>query len=249
MESDHSCVIALPGVPAEMVFLLEQDVIPYLRRRLKLKGMIKSRILRTAGLGESQIDHRIEDLERLSNPTVGLSAHPGRVDIRITAKASSEAEADELIWGIEATLRQRLGENIYGQDQDTLEGVIAEWLRTRGEQIVTVEYGTASALAASLSPFADVYAGGQLLPSAEIDRADEILRAFATASDAKYGLGLLVLSEEPGFRLKSHILLRDELISKDRYYAGRYVYTEARAISIGLERMRRAFLKLENQHS
>jgi competence/damage-inducible protein CinA-like protein len=248
MESDHSCVIALPGVPAEMIYLLEQDVIPYLRRRLKLKGIIKSRILRTAGLGESQIDHRIEDLERLSNPTVGLSAHPGRVDIRITAKANSEAETDELIWGIEATLRQRLGENIYGQDQDTLEGVIAEWLRTRAERIVTVEHGTASALAASLSPYADVYAGGKLLPQGDIDQADEILRTFASASDAKYGLGLLVLPEEPGFRLKSHILLSDELISKDRHYAGRYVYTEARAISIGLERMRRAFLRLGNQH-
>ena len=85
-------------------------MLPYLRSRAELPAVIKSRTLRTAGLGESVIDERIGDLERMTNPTVGLAAHPGRVDIRITAKASNEMEADELLWGVEATLQQRLGD-------------------------------------------------------------------------------------------------------------------------------------------
>jgi competence/damage-inducible protein CinA-like protein len=245
MESESSSVIALPGVPAEMVYLLEENIIPYLRKRLNLRGIIKSRILRTAGMGESQIDHKIEDLERLSNPTVGLSAHPGRVDIRITAKAESEASADDLIWGVEATLRQRLGENIYGYDKDTLEDVLVDWLRQNNERIVTMEFGTASALAGSLSSFSDVYAGGKLLTQSELDQAAMILQDFAITTESQYGLCLILLQEEAGFKLTSHLLINGEMITKTRTYSGQFVYIEARAVSIALERMRRALLRLE----
>jgi len=114
-------VIALPGVPAELKHLLEVSVIPFLRKTRGLTGVIKSRLIRTAGVGESWLDERIGDLERLTNPTVGLAAHPGRVDIRITAKAASEPIADEQLAVIEATLRGRLTDRIYGIDSETLE--------------------------------------------------------------------------------------------------------------------------------
>ncbi|MES0344817.1 MAG: competence/damage-inducible protein A, partial [Anaerolineales bacterium] len=53
VETDHSVVISMPGVPAEMQHLLVNDVIPYLKQRLGLKSIIKSRIVRTSGIGES----------------------------------------------------------------------------------------------------------------------------------------------------------------------------------------------------
>ncbi len=87
IEQNQTTIISLPGVPREMEYLTENTVLPYLRGRYQLTGTIKTRVLHVAGLGESQIDEWIGDLELLGNPTVGLSAHPGLVDIRITAKA------------------------------------------------------------------------------------------------------------------------------------------------------------------
>src|SRR5690606_9826374 len=111
------CVISLPGVPRELEYLYEQRVLPYLRQRYDLRGIIKARVLHTAGVGESQVDALIDDLEQLSNPTVGLLAHAGQVDIRITAKADSLEEADRLIQHTEKIIYQRLGSEIYGADE------------------------------------------------------------------------------------------------------------------------------------
>jgi competence/damage-inducible protein CinA-like protein len=88
-ESANACIICLPGVPREMEYLTQNVVLPYLRDRFQLSGTIKARVLHVAGVGESTIDDWIGDLETSTNPTVGLLAHPGQVDIRITASAES----------------------------------------------------------------------------------------------------------------------------------------------------------------
>ena len=115
-ETDRGGVVALPGVPREMVYLLEHAVIPYLRDRYGPGGSIRVRVLHTAGAGESQIDALIGDLESLANPTVGLAAHVGRVDVRITAKAPSDAGAAELIAPVEVEVRRRLGDWVVGAE-------------------------------------------------------------------------------------------------------------------------------------
>lgn len=123
---DHEkIVICLPGVPGEMETIFSETIISLLTEKYALSQVIKPRVIHTSGIGESVIDDLIADLESNSNPTVGLSAHPGRVDIRITAKANSEVEAEELIRGVESIICQRLAGCIYGIDDDTLLQVIA----------------------------------------------------------------------------------------------------------------------------
>jgi competence/damage-inducible protein CinA-like protein len=121
VETKNCSIIALPGVPREMEHLMENEVIPYLRKRLNLRAVIKARVIHTSGVGESQIDDRIGDLEQLGNPTVGLAAHSGRVDIRITAKAETEGEAKAMIEDIEKKLQDRVGDWIFGTEKETLE--------------------------------------------------------------------------------------------------------------------------------
>src|SRR5512147_232467 len=75
------CVASLPGVPNEMEHILHESVIPYLQKRFNLDEIIKIRVLHCAGLGEGMIDEQIAEFETLSNPTVGLAAHTGVVDI------------------------------------------------------------------------------------------------------------------------------------------------------------------------
>jgi molybdopterin-biosynthesis enzyme MoeA-like protein len=121
-------IISLPGVPRELEYMLEHTVLPLLAERMGGKKVMKVRILRTCAVGESNVDRAIGDLMTLSNPTVGLAAHPGQTDVRIAAKADSEAEADALIAPVEAAVRERLGVAIYGVEKETLAEVVGRLL-------------------------------------------------------------------------------------------------------------------------
>lgn len=149
--SGLKAIIALPGVPGEMETLLADAVVPYLRERFDLRQVIKVRSLHVSGVGEGVLDERIGDLETLANPTVGLSAHSGAVSIRVTAKAETEAQADRMIAVVEADLRARLGDDLFGADEETLEGAALAAVAARTWSLVAVESGTGGALAERLS--------------------------------------------------------------------------------------------------
>ena len=144
-------VISLPGVPREMEHLLQQQVIPLLRDHYHLQGIIKAYVLHAAGVGESQVDEWIANLETQENPTVGLLAHAGQVDIRVTAKADSEQEADAMIAKTVEQIRQQVGAAIYGSNQDTLEQVVLAQLENIGKQLIIIEYGLDGLIAQKLS--------------------------------------------------------------------------------------------------
>ena len=192
-------VISLPGVPREMEFLMEQEAIPFLRQHYDLNGIIKTRLLHTAGVGESQIDDLIGDLEELSNPTVGLSAHSGQVDVRITAKADSVNAADELIDQIEIKLRDRLGDNIYGVDQETLEGIALRAINLHHWSIAVVEAGLGGILIRRLASVKGPFLGGQVLK--ETSTAEELLSltdSYRQSQGAEVGFGVSLHTETEG---------------------------------------------------
>lgn len=150
LETERGVVMTLPGVPREMKHLLENSLIPWLRGYLGETAVIRSRTLRTVGIGESQVDARIADLMTGVNPTVGLAAHSGQTDIRITAKARDETEAQTLIDPVEGELRRRLGDWIYGTGAQSIEEVIVPLLRERHASISCIEAGTSGVLAQRL---------------------------------------------------------------------------------------------------
>jgi hypothetical protein len=187
-------VFSLPGVPSEMEYLVENAVIPYLREHFNLHGMIKARLLHTAGVGESLIDELVGDLEELSNPTVGLAAHSGQVDVRITAKAGSEAEADRMIQEIESQVRSRLGKWIYGIDQETLEQVAMQALKRKGWSLCVVEAGLNGGLTGRLAAEEGAFLGGEVLASLPgPDELYERLVDYRRARLADAGLGVALI--------------------------------------------------------
>ncbi len=143
VEQDGKCVISLPGVPREMKFLMNERVVPYLREHYGLGSeIIKAKVLKTAGIGESMLDDQIgTELLEMANPTVGLAAHAGQVDVRITAKASSEPEADEMIGAVEQRIRQRIGSYIFGVDTDRIQDVLVKLLLSSGMRLSVSEIG------------------------------------------------------------------------------------------------------------
>jgi len=180
----ESVVISLPGVPNEMEYILHESVVPYLQKRFDLNEIIKIRILHCAGLGEGMIDEKIADLETLSNPTVGLAAHTGVVDIRIAAKARDEAEADIMIAKIEQEVRQRLGDVVFGADEDTLEEAVLNAVASRGWSLIGVESGLDGLLARKVPHTAS---HPDLQPASLLDA----LRLARTASNADAALGIV----------------------------------------------------------
>jgi nicotinamide-nucleotide amidase len=146
VENGEKTVISVPGVPREMEYLIENRVIPYLKEHYHILGTIKACVLHTSGVGESQVDEWIGDLETLSNPTVGLLAHPGMIDIRVTAKASSLEEADRMIGVVVGQITERLGEHIFGRDHDTLEKISQALLEHSGWKFCAAEFGMSGEL-------------------------------------------------------------------------------------------------------
>ena len=141
VESERGLVISLPGVPREMKFLMTESVVPRLLQRYEL-GVIVARTLRTAGIGESSLDDKIgKDILNERNPSVGLAAHHGAVDVRITAKAESRSSALELLDAMQARLEARIGDEIFGVDDATLEGVVWNHLRESNSTIHVTEAG------------------------------------------------------------------------------------------------------------
>ena len=182
-------VISLPGVPAEMEHILHESVIPYLQKRFGLDEVIKVRILHCAGLGEGMIDEKIADLETLSNPTVGLAAHTGVVDVRIAAKAKSESEANEMIAKVETDVRQRLGNVVFGADDDRLENVVLDMLEKRGWKLVAISSGLDDPIFRKLPNSAS-------FPDLNLDSLTQALRTTRADSQADVTLGIAVHPDE-----------------------------------------------------
>lgn len=189
VETEHNAVISLPGVPNEMEYILHESVIPYLQNRFNLDEIIKIRILHCAGLGEGMIDEKIDDLETLSNPTVGLAAHTGVVDIRIAAKARNEAEADEMIADIENQIRERLGDVVFGADEDKLETVTLTEVAKRGWTLTAIESGLDGLLARKIPHTVSI-------PNLNAASLMDTLRAARADSNADAALGVAVYLEE-----------------------------------------------------
>ena len=160
VEDERGTIITLPGVPREMRYLMVNAVIPYLQQRLGKQNVLVTRILRTVALGESHIDNTIADLETSSNPTVGLSAHPGQTDVRIVAKAPTRPEAEALVADFEAKIRRRLGAAIYASGDASLEAVIADLLQQRGATLAVAETLTQGELTRRLSAHPEAFRGG-----------------------------------------------------------------------------------------
>ncbi len=161
-------IIAMPGVPGELKPMLVDSVIPYLREQFGIAGVIRWRVLKVCGVGESSVDTAIGHLIRTGqNPTVGVLASPDAVRIRITARADSVEEAEQLIDTVDIQVRALLPGLIMGVDDETLEGVVDGLIDARGWRLALAETQTGGMLAQRLSAAdAKSFAGGHVLPSA-----------------------------------------------------------------------------------
>ncbi len=239
LEYQSHVIISLPGVPSEMKYLMEHAVIPFLRQHYDLHGIIKSRVLHTVGVGESQIDDLIGDLEALSNPTVGLAAHSGKVDVRITVKAESEDTSEKLIRPIENTLRERLGDCIYGVDQETLEEIALRSIASNNWSLTVIEAGLGGNLIRKLAAAKGPFLGGQMLT--EPPSAPELLQltdAYRQSQHADVGLGVAIHPSVSTFDVLLALITPRDKQEYKRLYGGPPEYAPIWAFNQSLDIIR-----------
>jgi nicotinamide-nucleotide amidase len=237
-------IISLPGVPREMEYLIEKVVLPYLAEYYQLKGVIKSLTLHTAGAGESQIDDLIGDLEKMQNPTVGLSAHAGQVDIRITAKAGTLAEADVMLKSVEASVRQRLGNWVYGVDGQTLQEVALQRVASLGWNLGIVEAGLNGRLTQKLASAEGPFIGGEVLTQLpEPALLKSLTRDFRSARGADIVLGVCLYPSGEKQDIQLFLITPQGEKTITRSYGGPPQLAPGWAVNLGLDWIR----KLENK--
>lgn len=149
---EDTWIFALPGVPQEMLMLLDDEVMPRLRRTAGGPAVVKSRLLRSWGMSESQVAELLDDLFQASvNPSVAFLASSGEIKVRITAKADTEEDAEALIRPLEAEVRDRLGARIFGTDGETIEAVVLRKLEQKGWRLATAESATGGLIAGRIT--------------------------------------------------------------------------------------------------
>jgi competence/damage-inducible protein CinA-like protein len=196
VERDGRAVLALPGPPRELLPMLRDHAIPWIERRFAPNAVLVTRVLRTAGAGESDLDARIADLFReQKNPSIAMLAHPGLVDVKITAKAATRDAARALIDELEPRVRERLGDCVYAEDAGTLESLAGALLQRRGWTLAVGESCTGGSLAAAVTsvPGASNYFRGGVVAYANeakcrlLDVAPDLIERYGAVSEEVAG--------------------------------------------------------------
>jgi len=170
-EENKKTIILLPGVPEELKVMVEEEVVPYFLAKIPQKEVIKSRILKVWGMGESEVERTISCImDEQLNPTVALLAKREGTCIRITAKFTP-AKVDEEIKRVENKIREKLGNYIYGVDGQTMESVVGSLLKKRGLTLSLAEScsgGLLSHRVTNVPGSSDYYLGGVVSYSNEV---------------------------------------------------------------------------------
>jgi nicotinamide-nucleotide amidase len=191
IEHEQKTIIHLPGPPHELEWMFEHSVMPYFKQRFGSQGIILSKVLRTYGIGESSLEEQIKEFILFqSNPTIALLARAGEIHIRLTAKASTEAVAADLIVDLENRLRSHIGNYIFGVDNQTLEEATANLLTARGITLSLAESCTGGLVTSRLTDVAgssnyligSIVSYSNRIKIAEVGVPDPIIKEYGAVS-------------------------------------------------------------------
>jgi len=192
LDHDGTVLFALPGVPEEMRALMENDVLPELRRRAGVDRVIVHRVVRSWGRSEAWVGEALDDLYRAStNPSIAFLASAGEIKVRITAGADTEEDARRLIAPVEEAVVERLGGSAFGFDDETIEPILLGLVTARGWTLGTAESATGGLVAGRLT---SVPGSSAVFRGSIVAYDVEEKRALLSVDDAAVAAG--VVSEE-----------------------------------------------------
>ncbi len=191
VEDGGRVVVMLPGVPSEMRGLLAEEVLP----RLAARGsgvVVRSRTVRTTGSAESALAERVGAIEDDIAPlTLAYLPSTDGVDLRVTAWSLRADEANRRLDGAAMLLRERAGEDCYGEDATDLAAVVLEQLRERNTRLVVAESCTGGLLSGRITAIpgaSQVFIGGvvaydNVVKSGTLEVPPELLGRYGAVSE------------------------------------------------------------------
>jgi nicotinamide-nucleotide amidase len=191
---DDAMIVAMPGVPREMVRMWREQALP--RISAHLTGRVyRSANLRTLGIGESAVSQLLDELTRRPQPYVGTYAKDDGVHVRVTASADKPGDAERALFDTVAEVRRRLGEHVYADDDRSLPLVLLDALRERQLTIGIAESGTGGRFGAMLlsEPSATGVVRGVLAEAsdAKAATAGDLAGSAREQFSASVGIGIL----------------------------------------------------------
>ncbi|WP_330997966.1 competence/damage-inducible protein A [Pectinatus sottacetonis] len=171
-EYNGKLLINLPGPPREMKEMFENELKPFLQKKVGFKHVIHSRVLNTFDIGESLLETKISDLIlRQKNPTLALLVRNSGVIIRITAKGNDFSETEKLIIPLEKEIYSRVGKYIYAKDDEPMEDVVGHLLKKENLTISCAESCTGGLLTSRLT---DIVGSSQYVKGSIISYSNEV---------------------------------------------------------------------------
>jgi len=200
VDGSDKVIYAVPGVPHEMREMMLGTILDDLRRRDGDTSVIRSRVLRTWGYGESALAETLADrvnaLDTEGHATIAFQASGIEgIKVRITTKAADDAAAEAIIAAEEALIRELVADHIFGVDDESMETVVLAMLRERGLTFSAAENLTGGILSSrmtALDPGMEVFKGATIAPHGTNESARALPgedRAVAAAMNAREMIG------------------------------------------------------------
>lgn len=267
VESGQTRLFALPGVPGEMKAMFEASVVP----RLREGGLaiLTQRRLKVSGRNESEVDERLRDLYSRPGAEVTILAGSSGIELLLRVDGPTPEAAASRLEELDLVLSERLGDDLYGRDDDTLAAVVGSLLRTSGLTVATAESCTAGLLSGALTevPGSSAWFRGGIVAYADdlkrslVGVRVETLRSEGAVSAAvarelaegararcgsDYGLGVTGIagpgggSEGKPVGLVHVAVAADGLLSDDRaLFSGDRELVRRKTVTFALDRLRR----------
>jgi len=201
----------MPGVPRELYKMMDEQVLPRIASRRRVVSWVRASLLRTFGIGESNLDEMLRDVALPEGVELGFRTQFPDNHVRPVARAASAAEADAKLARSCQLLRERLGALVYGEGEETLEAVTGRLLTERGATLAVAESCTGGMIGELLTatPGSSVYFKGGVVAywndakTSLLGVPDEMLkqhgavsepvaRAMAEGARARFGTDLAV---------------------------------------------------------
>jgi len=175
-------ILTFPGVPSEMKTMWEETAYDFIKNKFSDNYSFYSNTLKFAGIGESSVAEKINDLLNLKNPTVAPYANLGEVKLRITARAKNEVEAKNIIKPVKEKLKKEFSQFIFGEDNDTLPSVLIRELTKRNQTIVFAESCTGGLLSSSLT---SISGSSQVFQGSIVSYSNQLKNSLLNISEEK----------------------------------------------------------------
>jgi nicotinamide-nucleotide amidase len=166
LEEQGTLVFCMPGVPRELSLMMDEQVLPRIADRFegnRAVSRVRARLLRTFGMGESTLEGELSDIAKDGQTELAFRTSFPDNFLRVVARGASISEADARIEGVIAVIRERIGDLIYGEGDQTLEAVVGQLLAEKERTVAVAESCTGGLIAQKLTDVpgsSDYFLGG-----------------------------------------------------------------------------------------